>query len=345
MNELTIGESSETDVESEEEDKDNLETETDDEAGSFHGGTGTTTSAKAASSLNATKEETYESIQSSTAVSGCTVPMDSNESMLDMSSPVSEASQKTLFAPGKPKVGMKMKLKEDHSNWSEEKKLAFLRERAAKIRRNIRQPIIVHARPIVVDEKDSSVADEQFETFSRVAREWCGRETISFVETKRATRFSEGCCDEKLINELLKRFYAGDRKPTNNEDWKLISLPLVDNVDVLQKRRRILNDCLRRSWHILENYCCLTGCSQRAYDLIATFNLTADNAGLDRDISRFAVAFIFRMGLYDSSVEAEFFPSPNSACSKFHLYIKSFKCDLGRLEKLIEEIFAINCIS
>ncbi|VDM27292.1 unnamed protein product [Toxocara canis] len=218
----------------------------------------------------------------------------------------------------------------------EAEKLARIRAKYPA-RKMKKAPIIVEAKPLDLALK-ARLADTAFEEFEKTAKEWVGNATIAYLRRRGTVDFFD---DDALTEAeiLMMQFYAGDRPLPEKDEICDVVLPRVDRYDQAIARRDVLMELLSPSWRMLEREIKVEDCARKAFPLIATFTLTADNVNIEKAEARVAVAFIFRLMAHcDGDLLDEYFPSDGCVSANFASYLQAIDCQLSVFNRMIAHV-------
>ncbi|VDK53759.1 unnamed protein product [Anisakis simplex] len=232
-----------------------------------------------------------------------------------------------------------------------EEKMAKLKARCSAIKQKQRTPKIVEAKPLDML-RYAKLAEKAFEEFEKIAkkfwelnvlnvfRQWVGKATLLYLQKRGTlTIFDDEALTE--VEAIFMQFCAGDRKlPGKGRDGEGdVILPRVHKYDQALARRDVLYESLLPSWHSFERDIEVEDCAHRAYPLISTFTLSADNVNLDKCEARLAVAFIFRLLAHcDTDLLDVYFPTNKCVNSSFAKYLENIECPMSVFNRMIKDV-------
>ncbi|VDO41082.1 unnamed protein product [Brugia timori] len=207
-----------------------------------------------------------------------------------------------------------------HKQLSQNEKLACIRNKyhPNKLRR---PPKIIKAKSLS-SQLSHKVPENFYEGFKKTLSEWCGPETISYLQYRRRMDLSDG--EDEVVTEarsITAQLYAGDNF-INKRIERDMFLPSIDNLDQTKQRIWILADLLKPSWRLLEEKLNINGYGQQALEIVSTFHLSAANVILERKTCDLAVAVIFRLLAYYDRSLMDFYPSGSAVSSKIMQYFE-----------------------
>ncbi|CAG9535073.1 unnamed protein product [Cercopithifilaria johnstoni] len=208
---------------------------------------------------------------------------------------------------------------------SESEKLARIRNKYNQNKLK-RPPKMIAAKPLSSQLSDK-IPKNFYEDFEKTLLEWCGRETICYLQYHRRMDLSNS--EDEIVPEarsIMSRF-CGDGHVTNERIEGNMFLPPIDSVDQAKQRISVLVELLKPSWRLLEGRLGINGCGQQALNVISTFRLSATNIVLERKTCNLAVAVIFRLIAYCDRSLMDFYPSDATVSSKFMQYLEQIGCD------------------